>query len=129
MFLLSPDSACGTFTMEWPWTMTFTPSYCFVLFLLFISIYCIDFYLLVLCYSPLISASHFIAVLFSTTASWCFPSLHMVYLPQVALGYNFPLLLFCFGLSTYKPNITLSFPIFLPLCSNESSPVSHYHTC
>ena len=48
MSLLSPDSAHDNITMEYPWTMTFTLSYCFVLY---VSIYShILYWILLTCY-------------------------------------------------------------------------------
>jgi hypothetical protein len=54
--------------------------FCFML--LFITICCTDFYLIVLCSSLLISfLFNSVPALYSTNGSWCIPALHMVFLP------------------------------------------------
>jgi hypothetical protein len=66
-------------------------------YFLFITKYCTNFYLPVLCFSLLtFFVSHVVPVLYSTNGSLCLPALHVGFYHGMALGYEFPLQLFLF---------------------------------
>ena len=101
--------------------------FCFML--LFITIYDTDFYLFVPCFSLLISfLSHFVPLLHSTIGFWCLLALHMVFLPWNSTGLSHSPSC-CFVLDYPFIDQILHFLSFsfLPLCSCDCSPVSHYH--
>ena len=122
MFLLSPDSARGNFTMEQSWTTPFTPSYCFVSHFSII-IYGTDFYGF-FCSGLLISIFfQFVPVIYSTFVFWCLPALHVVSLKWSSAGLQLlPSLIFMFWIYLFINHILhyLS-SSFLPLCSCRRS--------